>query len=818
MAEFLIDFLGINRDSIPEDAIVRMELAGLPQGENLLFLLLFGLLLMGLTGWFYRREGAAPNWQKGILAFLRVLVIASTLLVFCQPRLSAEREETVGSATIVLLDHSMSMSVKDRIDRAQLRADLAEISGFKEYDIEKHTRAEILEKILDNKDVDLIKRLGKNNEVFVFKFGQETQVLNTDKGPLKIKPNGQYTDLSTGIRNALSSSSLAGKNVAGVIVFSDGRANAGEDPGAIASFLKERAIPIYTIGIGNPDPPKDIRVTELLANPRVYKDDQDTVIFAGQMEATGYAGQTVEAVLLRKKVGEEEFKEVAKQDIEIKDDEFIKKFNFEVDKKVAGTFKYTLWVGKRSGLGKIQALKDESNSKNNYKPRDLTVIEDDTRVLMICGAPNNEYRFLRNLLYREKRLQLSCWLQTADPDFPQDGNKRITELPRTQEQLFKYDVIILIDPREDLLDPAWATLLEKFVGKHGGGLCFIAGDKNTTDFFDKSTMKAIHDVLPVKAQVREAESLIGGGSRFTDRWAMKLTSEGENHPITRLSSNPEILKQFWGQLPGFYWHYPFRPKQAARVLLESMDPTRVRQGKRSPLLAAHYYGPGRTVFSSFDSSWRWRNTAISAYQRYWIQLMRYLVEGRLLGGQKRMIVKTDEDEYQLGDVVTVRVKLLKEDFEPMTGASLSGLAKSQDGKSQTEVIFKEKMDKDEDGDDVGTGVYLGEFTPEQPDLYDISVEAAALIGEGSRVSTTVQVNLPDIEFADTTLNTSLLKGIGKYVELPDLKDLPPKIPSRVQKTPGKGWVFDLWDNGWVLTWLVLLLGFEWYFRKRCRMV
>ena len=85
----------------------------LPTGEKLLFLLLFGLLLVGVTAWLYRREGAASGLQKTLLALLRVSVIIATLLVFCQPRLVADKEKTIASVTLLLIDISQAAAVRE---------------------------------------------------------------------------------------------------------------------------------------------------------------------------------------------------------------------------------------------------------------------------------------------------------------------------------------------------------------------------------------------------------------------------------------------------------------------------------------------------------------------------------------------------------------------------------------------------------------------------------------------------------------------------------------------------------------------------------
>ncbi|MHC4831054.1 MAG: hypothetical protein ACYTFT_11990 [Planctomycetota bacterium] len=86
----------------------------------------------------------------------------------------------------------------------------------------------------------------------------------------------------------------------------------------------------------------------------------------------------------------------------------------------------------------------------------------------------------------------------------------------------------------------------------------------------------------------------------------------------------------------------------------------------------------------------------------------------------------------------------------------------------------------------------------------------------------VQVQVPVLEKADPKMDERLLRKMalttdGGYLTLADLGGLPSKIGSvrdvfdvRVAESP-------LWDQWRVLAGLVLLLGLEWFLRKRWKM-
>jgi len=806
MPKWLLDLLGVDLPPLPEGGTRHLEFAGIPQGEKLLFLILFGLALMGATAWLYRREGKAETWKKAALAGLRILVIMVAFCIWTEPQLGIEIEKTLDSVTLVLIDNSLSMSIKDRLDRDALKKELSAATGIKAYDLASKSRAELVEAMLARKDLALLNKLGERNTVRMYTYGQRLVRLEAkkDESP-KVTPKGQTTDLTGAIRGALED--VPGKTIAGIVVIGDGRVNSGEHPSAITGMLKERKIPLFTIGFGNPDPPKNYEVVELLAPPRVYKGDP--VLVEGSIRATGYAGESVEVSLERRSRDSGKTEIIGRKAIKVESERFQKRLRFTFAPKQAGEFLFSL---------KIEPREDELLPGDNVASRVVRVIKDDARILLISSGPSFEYRFLRVLLEREKTIQLSCWLQSADSDFTQDGNVAIKELPRTDAELGEYGVIIMIDPDEEALDQNWLERLEKFVWQ-GGGLCYVAGDKHSTNLFRSPDMRALKKLLPVEPDTERATTVLEG-RRHVDRWGMKLTADGEDHAVTRLAANPVQVKSIWSRLPGFYWAYPVRSeKPGASVLLRSKDPTQVSSKGAGVLLAAHNYGPGRTVFSAMDSTWRWRRNARWAYERYWIQLMRYLVEGRLLGGQRRLSLATDKDGYSLGDVVGLKVKVLDASYKPLANARLTAQATVQDG-ADGPSAFEIRLEQRKPGE------YAGQFVPPRSALYEIVVGApdmGLIDGKTVKAQKTVRVSLPNIEFSDSRRDDALLRDIaeaagGEAIPLAKVAELPGKIPARRETLVVTGTPVPLWDNRLPLLLIALFLGLEWFFRKRCKMV
>ena len=95
-------------------------------------------------------------------------------------------------------------------------------------------------------------------------------------------------------------------------------------------------------------------------------------------------------------------------------------------------------------------------------------------MLLVEGAPRFEYRFLRNLLSRDKTIELHTLLQDADMDFsdagkdagdPRDKVRCSRSFPSGREDLSAYDVVIFGDVNPSLLSPAALQNLADFVDR-----------------------------------------------------------------------------------------------------------------------------------------------------------------------------------------------------------------------------------------------------------------------------------------------------------------------------------------------------------------
>ncbi len=317
--------------------------------------------------------------------------------------------------------------------------------------------------------------LGRGRDVFLYDL--ESAARTGTAGPARtqqldeIQPKRSVSPLGDALRGALAAH--RGRPVAGIVLVTDGRSNAGEDPIRVAEAAVRLGIPIYPIAAGAEEGPRNVRLAEIEASPVVFARDPMTL------------GVVVEARGLKRRRGRPHPRSSG---------------------STAATGSRSPTSGSRSARtasssGRRSGSSPRSSASTNIRARvedagpELTqddntataavrVVRQQIRVLMIAGAPSPEVQFLRNALQRDQHVEFAAWLQHADPGYRQAGDRPITRLPNDAEELGRYDALVLIDPDMQALGPQWPDLIANFVGKDGGGLIFIPGELYSQQLFE----------------------------------------------------------------------------------------------------------------------------------------------------------------------------------------------------------------------------------------------------------------------------------------------------------------------------------------------
>src|SRR5690606_4567986 len=116
----------------------------------------------------------------------------------------------------------------------------------------------------------------------------------------------------------------------------------------------------------------------------------------------------------------------------------------------------------------------------------VDMVDRPIRALYVEGYPRWEYRYLKNLLIREKSIESSTMLISADRQFAQEGDVPIARLPRDAQEMAPYDVIIIGDVPGSYFSSTQLALIRDQVAMHGAGLLWIGGGQSTPRTYENT--------------------------------------------------------------------------------------------------------------------------------------------------------------------------------------------------------------------------------------------------------------------------------------------------------------------------------------------
>ncbi|MHC4082976.1 MAG: hypothetical protein ACYSU2_16815, partial [Planctomycetota bacterium] len=383
-----------------------------------------------LAAWGYSRLGGNRH-GRALLAVTRFAVVILVLLVISGPMLELPRETMEEDWVLMLVDRSASMTIADvgeagsvahdRISRdEQLRELLAGLDGM-------WTRLDEARHVV---------WLGFHDGAFELAAqAPETgdSAPGTDAQPLPVvleSADGLRTRLDTALEQALQRA--AARALSGVVIFSDGRTT---DPPSRASIRRLRSdkVNVFAIPLGSPRPLGDLAIRRVDAPRRAFVRDQVPVVV--QLDQLGSQAAAAGAVVRLVDDTSGADRELARVEIG-PDAEDLEQVTLTAEPQLAGEARWRVIV---------ETNPPDLIADNNIETFLIELIDRPLRVLFVEGYPRWEYRYLKNLLIRERSIESSVMLISADRDFAQEGNQPITRLPRSPEEFAPFDVVVLGD-------------------------------------------------------------------------------------------------------------------------------------------------------------------------------------------------------------------------------------------------------------------------------------------------------------------------------------------------------------------------------------
>ena len=749
---------------------------------------------------YLRESRRSSRLFRAGLAQIRVLLVLLVLFMLAQYALSLQK--TGLPYVAVLVDDSLSMTTVDRYE-GQIRDKLDEqiqAAGF-----DKLSRWNLARTILVQREGALLKGISNRYKLRLYFVTAARQSRSESPDDLveevnSLMPSGESTRLGTAVRTVLDD--LRGTAPAALVLISDGINTEGADLSDAAAYARRKGVPLFTVALGDDRPVQDLELGDLLVEEAVFVDD--IVNFEFKLTGTGFAGRKVQIVLREK----DKPQVLASMKATVAADGHSQRLRLPYRPREVRKIPFVV---------EVEALKGESDTKNNREDREVTVSDQKVRVLLASASPNYEFRYLANMLDRDGSIELNTVLQGADPEHASQDTSALKGFPVRRDDLFKYDVVILGDVDPALLSVSMMQNLVDFVcdqagpgrrGK-GGSLVFIAGP-NYMPLAYRDT--PIARLMPV-----ELASAVHATDDDVNKtgFVIQPTELGLQSPQMQLGDTPGETLAIWENLPPLYWFAEFAEvRPGARVLAQHPDSLRPGQdGRRAPLICMQYVGAGKVLFHATDETWRWRwRVGDVIFARYWVQTLRFLSRSKLSKGQASAVLSADRREYERGELVRLRVRFADERLAPAADDGVTVVLEHKGGKTRRIKLHR---------DDVGRGVFEGVLS--KPSIGSYHAWLAIPTLEGRAPTVDFQVVSPPGEFRRVQTDTAEMKRVadrtkGRFYTFFDAAELLDNLPPGRQVPIESPDQTPLWNTWPVLLLFLILLTAEWLLRKWGAMV
>lgn len=740
-----------------------------------------------------------------LLAALRWLAIALCCVLLFQPVFEITTYRRLQNQVHVLIDDSASMQRKDRYPvPAQQAALQALVPGV---DLGTRSRRELVQAVLGRPD-GLLARLAATHDVRLFRVLRKPVPIRTLD---ELTARGNRTTLGDALDLHLAAAT--GSDLDAVVLVSDGRNNGGLDPIEAAKGYALRGIAVHTVGVGDPEPPRNAWLVGPPGPKEALREEQ--VGFDVMLRAEGLRGQRVRVELSGSRDGGP-FVPLAQAQGELPADGEAARVRVYHAFQEAGD--WTL----RFALG---ALPEESQVDDNEDTRFLRVNDQKLRVLYLDDRPRWEYRYIKNGLKRvDPSIVMQAVMFDASPRFEQEHSKDLPplrDLPRTEQELFQYHAIVFGDvPPERIAATEegrrrWLELLVRFV-EFGGGVGFLFGDAAMPERYRNTP---VQDLLPV---VLEDPAWLAANRPGRDReFHPVLENPLQPHDILLLQRDPAINRRLWEQgLPGFFVYHPVqRAKPGATVLLR--HPTDANTYGRRPIAVVGPYPRGTTFFLATDETWRWRDPYAETYMdAFWRNVVRHLAQGRLQRRNDLVELTVDKTQLETGDKVRVQLRVQDDELQPAAAAEQAVFLRDQQHRTERRLLRAVPGEP---------GVYQAGFTMAEPGAFSFLVFANQNPADAVIAREDVLVRRPDQEMSDSSQDADTLRRIatgshgadasGRYVFLAEADRLADDFQNRkASESREDTRTRPAWDRLTSLLLVLAVLAVEWLLRKRARLV
>ncbi len=381
----------------------------------------------------YSSKGPWTKTMGYALSTSRVILVALLFVLLLGPILRQIENNTEKPTFVIAVDNSASVSeVMDSLSVSQVLEGLTDLQGA----------------IVDN-----------NYETTIRTFNSQPNDL------AGLEFNHESTDLNKLLRDIQNE--FEGRNLAGVILVSDGIYNLGASP-----TFNSYGFELFTVGIGDTIPHKDVSLKSLRYNRISYQGNKFPVI--AEIANEGYDGEVVR-VTARK-----DGAVVASEQLTLSAGNRLESVEFLLEAEEEGIQRYEITT---------TPLEGELTTKNNTQQAYVDIVEGKENILLLAPSPHPDIKAISGAIESNENYKLELFI-------PGVSEKNLADIQKE-----KFDLVIFhqVPDLSGRLTPAF----QHYMNEEVSTLIVVGKQTHLRNF------NTLNPVLQIKTNRFDADNVTG---------------------------------------------------------------------------------------------------------------------------------------------------------------------------------------------------------------------------------------------------------------------------------------------------------------------
>lgn len=725
-----------------------------------------GVIMSGLIiAYYFTGIKGTDRFRRFLLTFIRLCTLFVMIVILARPMMQKPQEETSQKPVVcVMVDSSESMNTKD---------------------MNKKSRFETMMESLTADKSNILKDLQKNYDLRFYSFDEDIRRVSQQQFASSGNAAGKDTHIVESLIKLVDGNT--DKKLRSILLISDGRTNEIDSLSSahnLGRSLRSMNIPVWTVPLGTSIEPKDVFVTAKLSSNYLFVGQPASIQVS--LNGVGFSDSFAKVNLYR----EDEY--VTSEQVQIRGGRA--EIDFPIREEVKGLYQYRV---------EVEPLEDESDIYNNKRTIIAKVTDEKTKVLVVEADPHWDSKFLLRALRSDTNIEVTSVFQMNDyktfaivESSSEDSifNRNVVHgarMPKTKEELFKFDCIFLGKDIELTFTTEELKLLKSYLTDRGGSIVFFRGKP----YSDRSSELA--GLEPVEWSSETLRDV-----RF------ELTDQGRMNPIFNFQSSDRSSDLIIRELPSMTSVTKVVNKKSLAVVLANVK-TNDSSGEIATV-AYQRYGKGKVMSIGSSGLWQWGflptelNVYDDIYDQFWGQMIRWLIsDSDFLPGQDISFVVSGSN-FKPGETVSMGVYVKHIDnaqYKPYIELT------APDGNNFT-LSLQNQPDNE--------NIYMAHYTPQEQGEYKAVLHNN--IGEPNEDTARFTVYYDSLETRYVSADREFLGQIsyttgGESLELSELGTLPGKLKLFESLLCERTKPEDIWDRMPIFSILICLLGIEWLIRR-----